>query len=722
MSGILETATLTQALAQRNKVISNSDVMDYMGSPLHDKIITPDTLDNRRASETQTGLARLATFNELLSGVDSGSEAELIINPYKFEQWANRTINLETNDVSGLYNAGLGYTDLLNNTVDPISGRSTLWDSLLLDIAVATESQRGTLETATQTEANLQSADASAVGTNNVGTPSDIHIITPKKLDARRATNTQTGLSRLATNSEIDAGTLNNEVVINPHTLTYWLDKTEHIKVNTKNTSTASANTTSDGLYQTGTLWTDVYIDILAATEAQRGTSRFATTNGEVLNQSQQYWDLAVSVQGLDSRRATETQTGLSRIATQAEVDNGILDGGRGSEAFITPLKMKTWLDRYNVLRTTANKDSVAVDGLKIDNTLWDNATITIAGATESQRGTLETATQTETNLQANDASAAGTNNVGTPSDIHIVTPKKLDARRATETQTGLSRLATNSEINAGTLDNEVVINPYTFKYWLNKDEHITSSAANGAIASDGLIVSNNIWEGVDLSITPATESQRGTLQVATQSETNTNGSGTGYDNLIITPKKLNARRASTTLAGIAEIATTTDIDNATDNSQIVTPAMLNRWTKTSSNSKATTSNRGTLEVATNTEQWNGTSYTKPTENEANSGTHNDNIYTPSVSSYVSDKIVTPNGLNNALSNYLPRHATADDSWQLGGNTATYYNNYLSQHDTEIADRVIKEGTTKSVEFTDFIKVGDMTISSANGVASFTFD
>jgi hypothetical protein len=68
-----------------------------------------------------------------------------------------------------------------------------------------------------------------------------------------------------------------------------------------------------------------------------------------------------------------------------------------------------------------------------------------------------------------------------------------------------------------------------------------------------------------------ATESERGTAEIATQAETNT---GTD-DARFVTPLKLATRTALETRAGVAEIATQVEVDTGLDDTRIVTALKL---------------------------------------------------------------------------------------------------------------------------------------------------
>lgn len=76
-----------------------------------------------------------------------------------------------------------------------------------------------------------------------------------------------------------------------------------------------------------------------------------------------------------------------------------------------------------------------------------------------------------------------------------------------------------------------------------------------------------------NIRATFATESARGTAEIATTAETNT---GTD-DARIVTPLKLAGRTATESRTGIAEIATTAEVNTGTDDARFVTPLKLSQ-------------------------------------------------------------------------------------------------------------------------------------------------
>lgn len=87
--------------------------------------------------------------------------------------------------------------------------------------------------------------------------------------------------------------------------------------------------------------------------------------------------------------------------------------------------------------------------------------------------------------------------------------------------------------------------------------------------------LSNDYWEIISnsgsISVPDASETTKGIIELATQTETNT---GTDTERAI-TPATLSGRAASETLAGVIELATQTEVNTGTDTTKAVTPATL---------------------------------------------------------------------------------------------------------------------------------------------------
>lgn len=500
--GLLKLASPTEALAHGIDYAAPEDRNKPWADqkPLKDHAITVETLDARRAAEDQVGIARVATLStaealEMSRAISGGNETS------RYPDSAFR------HDIF-------------------ITPRS-------LNARTALENRRGLVEIATQNETR--------------STTNDTQVLTPKKFHAAQAEEDLTGVGKLVVAS-------NN---IGPDgTVTSYADMR----------ADRTINGSSDTVYD------------------KENHTRFVTPKM------------------LDEYRATEEQPGTLWVAKSNEirVNNSTVD-----DAIITPKKLAAW---------------------KASNTI---------------RGISRAATQAEANA---------TSGSGEAFERVFISPETLNERYATESRRGVAEIATQAEVDAGSLDSRIVT-PKKLKVWLDRDHFVTAG-------TDGLSHSGTIWDDVTFSIASATETQRGTLQVATQAEANSQSSP--LDNVMITPKKLNARRASESLAGIVRLATTAEIDaGAANNEIVVTPSDLTRWTRDAANARSSETRYGVTRSATISDTFVG---------DSTSGS------SKPYTEYLRDRYaVSPYGLHYALRNYLPLNAKADDSDLLDGLDSTQF-------------------------------------------------
>lgn len=371
--------------------------VEFENNPVKEQAITPETLANRTARENRRGITRIATR-------------------------AQATANVAPTDE--------------NNDIDNV-----IMTPFKMDMRTATTDRKGVAETATQAE-----TDAGVLTT---------HIVTPKTLNDRKASETLTGILALT-------GT---GAATKPNTVRGATDG-----VNVYKTDENTKAVTPKSLFEnkaTAAAQGGVYLAIQSEVDAGAsqagypntvvtpetlGRRRSTDTNhGLIEIATQQETDAgidytrAVTPKTLNDRKATQTLTGIARIATQAEFDAGTLDN-----VISTPLKIKT---RFN---DTARTSVIPASGLVETGTLWDHYTLDIKEASETQRGTLKLATQVLTDAGVDDATA--------------VTPLKLQKKKATESTEGIIQIATQVETVAGTVGNKAVV-PVHLKYVVQQEK-----------------------------------------------------------------------------------------------------------------------------------------------------------------------------------------------------------------------------------------------------------
>lgn len=452
------------------------------------------------------------------------------------------------------------------------------------------------------------------------------------------------GVAPLASQSEVDKNWEDNprdDMIVTPLTLSKSVS-TEVRRGVARIARSGEVQLPTTGAHLNDVIVTPKRLNERQATEVIRGLAEIATQTEANSSSNDTH---IVTPKKLDKRRATDTMAGLVKILPVGTPAPNRSSPGTGVYNWSDSVHQEPFVltpKRFNEAQATENSKGVAYIGSQSevnaqDDTALDTVIVTPKKldrrrSTETLHGVCSLATQAEANS-------------GTQHESIVITPKTLHGRKATESMWGLTEIATQAEVNTGTSDFHF-ITPLKFKTWLLAD-HFTP------VEASGIRRSGNLWNKVTLDIVPSTETQRGTLEVATQVETNEMDSAKASDSHIITPKKLNARRATETLAGIAEIANTTEVKHGTDVTRIVNPKQLKDGLRTYPEFNMSESNYGTGHTATLAETWVGNTTagsTKPL-NEYN--------HAPFV--------VSPKGLNHALQNYLPKTAKAVDSDKLDG-------------------------------------------------------
>lgn len=499
-----------------------------------------------------------------------------------------------------------------------VDNRAWQWEFAYIKNALDTGFDVWTLITSTPMPFRVDRNDINFVGMAAIASQAEVNknreqiatgqnrdseaFVTPETLSNKVSTVTMRGITRLATDAESKA-----------------------------------VSGTSEGY--TGVVMTPQRVNDRLATNDMRGVLTTATqAQANAMSGTGEMWSqTAITPSVLDGRKSTETQTGITYQVIKAGIkQTSRTSAGTGVHDFNEHYRYVTPKVLFEKVATDVSQGMVftatqpEVDAGSVNHV---NGPIVVTATTLNGRQ----ATQALTGLsRAATAAETMSNNPTTGNNVHI-TPVEFVKRTANEVTWGLTETATQAEVDAGLLHDRWFLSPKTFANWISR----TRLTVNGV---DGLTTAGNFWDGQALGIYGSTESQRGTLRVSTQAEANSMVNP--VDDSIVTPKKLNARIASETLTGIIEIATQSESDVGTDAVRAVTPKDVLNSLRGSTNHRMTESRYGV-----------GMMSTLGNDSGANSVWQGNDVSgsTRAITGYATtDIVVSPRGLNTALSHYLP--------------------------------------------------------------------
>jgi len=317
--------------------------------------------------------------------------------------------------------------------------------------------------------------------------------VTPASLTSRVSSETLTGLSEIATQAEVNAGT-DDFRYVTPSKLKSYISGGSA----TPPASSVVVNPAINGNATVQSALEDAIYNI-------------ASASGEVV-----ITETATGQVDLDLRNASETLTGVTEIATQAETD-----AGTDNFRYVTPLK----------LRTALTSGAINSSNIQLSTAINGNTTVqaALADAIYNVASSGSSVTITET--------ATGQIN--------------LAITQASETQLGGAEIATQAEVDTGT-DDARFVTP------LKLSTYVSSGQIGAA----------------DIPLSPAINGNT-TVQSALNDAIYDVASANASLTVSIAPTglvTLTSVSATAALAGVSELATPAEVVTGTDTTRTVTP------------------------------------------------------------------------------------------------------------------------------------------------------
>ena len=320
---------------------------------------------------------------------------------------------------------------------------------------------------------------------------------------------------------------------------------------------------------------------------------------------------LKADIEAISIPNASTGTRGIARLATTAQVTAGTND-----DAIVTPLLLQEKVDdipatpnastgtRGIAELATESEAEAATDTSRITppRRVRDLIRHSNAQATETIRGTVLRASQSEVSARTEATKYVTPDTLPAPSSVPD----------ATETTEGIAELANQSEGRGGSDDTRIMTSERVLDALRNGSSFAANTTRKGTVQRATQAEVTARTEGTKY-VTPDTlpspssvpDAAQATAGIAELANSGEGRGGIDNERIMTSLRVLDALRngssfyASTTQRGTAELATQAEVDARSDNSKIVTPATL---PEPSAVANASESTRGIIEIANATE------------------------------------------------------------------------------------------------------------------------